>query len=191
MSEADKNDPKSPIDELSGGYEVFRTEIDKHPLARKMAEVAIITFGGSVNLMQPFVEARYLPERRFTADGATPMGAAINLGIDELTQRKSQYKTQGLSYVRPWFVVISDGAPTDDPEYFAQAAQRLKDYEEKKGVSVFAIGVGPFADLNALSKLGHRPPKLIRKPAAFQEFFAWLCAAMIAGSTSKEGEQLF
>jgi uncharacterized protein YegL len=179
----------SPIDELNAGYEVFRNKIDEHPLARKMVEVAIVTFGGSVNLAQPFQEARYLSEQHFHAEGDTPMGGAVKRGIDELTSRKLEHKRNGNSYVRPWLIVISDGAPTDGE--FEESAKQLREYEAAKGTSVFPIGVGAAADLSALAKLSqHRSPLLLRSPAAFTEFFLWLCEAMIAGSTSAQGEML-
>src|SRR5947208_2738381 len=45
------------IDELNEGVRTFHTEVIADPLAAKRVEVAVITFGGMVQMVTPFVTA--------------------------------------------------------------------------------------------------------------------------------------
>src|SRR5260370_21023376 len=100
-----------PIDLLNRGLELFCDEIKKDDLARKRAEIMVITFGGVARVEIPFIEGRDLQRRRLTADGVTPMGAALNLALDQLAGQKQAYKQAGLEDYRPWVFVLADGAP--------------------------------------------------------------------------------
>ena len=90
----------SPIEELNKGFEVFCREIKDDELAAKRAEIAVITFGGQPQMVVPFTEGRDLQARTLTADGATPLGQALNMALDQLAQQKSAYKQAGLEYYR-------------------------------------------------------------------------------------------
>ena len=70
----------SPIDLLNGGFEFFCDEIKKDELAKKRAEIAVITFGGVARVEIPFTEGRDLQARRLTANGGTPMGGCPESG---------------------------------------------------------------------------------------------------------------
>ena len=102
-----------PIAELNQGYLTFRQEVDSDPLARKRVEAAVITFGGSVTVAQPFTEARYLADQSFTAYGGTPMAQGLITATDLIDERKRMYREARLDYFRPWLIVITDGQPTD------------------------------------------------------------------------------
>jgi len=165
-----------PIQELNEGFRVFCDEIKDDPLARKRTEVTVITFGGVARVEIPFTEGRDLEPRTFHANGATPMGAALDLGLNEISGQKQAYKTAGLEYYRPWLFVISDGGPTDGPAFDAAAA-RVREAEAAKGVSVFGVGVGS-GDLAKLSELSTTRQPLLLKGYSFIEMFSWLSASM-------------
>lgn len=102
-----------PINELNSGLLTFKEELLTDSLAVKRVEVAIITFG-PVKIENDFHTAPNFFPPNLQADGDTPMGEAIKQGIEMITQRKEVYKTNGISYFRPWIFLITDGAPTDD-----------------------------------------------------------------------------
>jgi uncharacterized protein YegL len=173
---------RAPIDELNDGFALFCKEVADDEYARKRAEVAVVTFGGVARVAIDFTEGRNLQPRTFAADGGTPMGAAIEIAVDEITKQKQAYKEAGLLYYRPWLFAISDGAPTD-PEAFEHSTQRLRDLEAAKGVNVFSVGVGPHADYEQLGKLSGARTPLALKGLSFGELFQWLSSSM--GSVSQ------
>jgi uncharacterized protein YegL len=173
-----------PIDQLNRGFELFCDEIKKDELAQKRAEIAVITFGGAARLEIPFTEGRDLLPRRLSASGSTPMGAALNLALDQLAAQKQAYKQAGLEYYRPWLFVLTDGEPTDGREFTAAAA-RVRQAEAAKGVSVFGIGIGPDANLTRLKDLSARRVPVMLDGLSFGEFFSWLSASLGAVSESQ------
>ena len=57
------------------------------------------------------------------ASGSTPMGEALERAIDRVAARKRRYKEAGVQYYRPWLLLITDGAPTDDWQSAAQSVR--------------------------------------------------------------------
>ena len=170
------------IARLNSGYNAFCESLSKDPLARKRTEVTVVTFGGSVDVIVPFKEGRDLTSVTFSADGATPMGEALDVGLDQLMARKTEYKAAGLEYFRPWLFVITDGVPTDR-DRFARAAQRVREAEAAKTVTVFAVGAGD-ADLATLAKLSAVREPLALDGLKFDELFLWLSSSMSVVSQS-------
>jgi uncharacterized protein YegL len=171
-----------PIRELNEGFKLFCDEIKQDPLAKKRTEVMVITFGGVARVEIPFTEGRDLEPRTFAANGPTPMGAALDLALNELNAQKQAYRAAGLEYYRPWLFVITDGTPTDGAAFDA-AATRVRDAEAAKGVSVFGVGVGS-AELTKLSELSTTRPPLQLEGYSFSEMFGWLSASMKVVSNS-------
>jgi len=93
----------SPIEELNNGLEVCKSELLADGLAAKRVELAVVTFGGTVNVVTEFTAVEHFNPPTLSANGNTPMGEAIMRGIDMLSQRKQTYKTNGIAYYRPWF----------------------------------------------------------------------------------------
>jgi uncharacterized protein YegL len=172
-----------PISQLNRGFELFCEEIKADELAKKRAEITVITFGGSARVVIPFTEGRYLQPRTLGASGGTPMGAALNIALDQLTRQKRAYRQAGLEYYRPWLFLLTDGAPTDG-NAFTTAADRVRQAELERKVSVFAIGVGPQADLGRLRALSEQRVPAMLDELSFTEFFSWLSASLSAVSAS-------
>src|SRR3954453_10582002 len=130
----------SPIRELNEGLRVFADEVKRDEMAALRCEIAIVTFGGRVDLVQDFISVGQLAAPELEARGDTPMGGAIHLALDTLRQRKESYRQNSINYTRPWLFLLTDGGPTDR-EVWPAATQRLRQEEQAKGVLVFPIGV--------------------------------------------------
>jgi uncharacterized protein YegL len=144
--------------------------------------VGIVTFG-PVQVLSDFTGVQSWVPPTLTAQGDTPMGAAIEQGLALLRDRKEIYKANGISYYRPWVFLITDGGPTDA---WANAAAQVKQGEAEKAFSFFAIGVQD-ANMQVLSQMATRSP-LALKELRFRDLFAWLSASLSSVSRSNPGD---
>ena len=171
-----------PIQQLNEGIQFFKQELLTDPLATKRVEIAIVTFG-PVKLENDFCTvANFYPPTLVTT-GDTPMGSAISLGIDLATKRKQEYKNNGVSYYKPWIILITDGAPTDS---YSSAASQIKEGEAKSSFAFFAIGIQG-ANFDTLKQISVREPQEL-KGLKFREFFLWLSGSMKSASSKNPGE---
>jgi uncharacterized protein YegL len=113
------------------------------------------------------------------------MGAAIHQALTLLEQRKETYKSNGISYYRPWVFLITDGAPTDG---WKEAAKKVHTGEEAKALSFFAVGVEG-ANFDTLQQIAVRKP-LKLKELRFRDLFIWLSNSLSAVSRSNVDDQV-
>jgi uncharacterized protein YegL len=169
-----------PIAQLNDGLTAYRADLSLDTLAAKRVETAIITFGGQVRTLCDFAVASALNPGSLTAEGETPMGAAILQGIDMLRKRKDEYKSNGIAYYRPWLFLITDGVPTDD---WKPAADEVKNGESKNAFAFFSVGVEG-ADFETLKQIGVREP-LRLQGLRFKPLFLWLSSSLRSVSRSQ------
>lgn len=178
-----------PIEELARGAAQFIEELQGDVIAAASAEVCVVTFGTSVNVVLDFSSLGSINSRiPLVASGPTPMGEAMNKALDLLEARKREYQNTGVDYHQPWIVLMSDGAPTD---VIDAAAERTAKLIAQRKLSAFAIGIGANAQEAALARFS--PPDL--KPfklagVRFAEFFVWLSRSIQRVSASAPGTEL-
>ena len=180
-----------PFDELNEGVRLFYEAIREDETALYSAEVSIVTFGGNAKCIVDFASLEVQPNApTLTADGMTPMGEAVNMGLDLLEQRKDEYKDRGVDYYQPWLVLMTDGAPNGDSAELSRAINRTVDLVNQKKLTVFPIGIGSDADMDVLAQFSPKRPPLKLQGLKFREFFAWLSKSVSKTSQSTPGESV-
>lgn len=174
----------SRISELNEGLVRFRQYLTEDRLASKRVEVGIIGFG-PVEVISDFVTADRFEAPKLIAKGDTPIGEAIELGLDLLSARKKMYREGGVSYYRPLGILITDGEPTDK---IKRASRLISEAEHGKKLSFLAVGVEG-ANMAALQELSVREPVKLRS-LDFDGLFRWLSNSLGAMSRSNPGDQV-
>jgi uncharacterized protein YegL len=172
------------ISELNRGMVTFKDQLATDALAMKRVEIAVVTFG-PVSIESGFQTPDYWQPTTLSTTGDTPMGQAIEQGLDMLKERKQRYKDNGISYYRPWIFLITDGSPTDS---WQRAAQRVRDGEKNNEFSFFAVAVAN-ADMGILAQIAPRGP-LKLDGLNFRELFMWLSSSLGRVSASSTGERV-
>lgn len=172
------------IDLLNEGLRTYHSDLIGDHLAAQRVEVAVITFGNGVQTVTPFVTAGEFAPPTLTASGETPMGAGIMQAIDAVTERKRQYRDNGVHYYRPWIFFITDGEPTDA---WQTAAERVREGERNKQFAFFSVGVEG-ANFDVLRQISVREP-LRLKGYSFREMFTWLSQSQRNVSHSNPGQE--
>ena len=177
-----------PINQLNSGLVTFKREVATDEVAADRVEIAIVTFGGNVRLIQDFVTVDNFTPPNLSTTGDTPMGQAIEQGISLLESRKAIYKAQAVDYFRPWMMLITDGEPTDGDQW-KNASQKLKEAVNSRKLYFYAIGVQD-ANMDVLRQIAppDSPPKLL-DGLKFQELFRWLSASVREQSRRIVGKQ--
>lgn len=172
-----------PIRELNDGLAVFRDELFADSLAAKRVEVSIVTFG-PVQTVVDFTGLQTFVPPQLNATGDTPMGRAIEQGLDLLAARKKTYRENGISFYRPWVFLITDGGPTDS---IVKAKELIVAGESSKAFSMFAVGVEG-ANFDVLKSLSPAREPLRLQGLRFRDLFQWLSASLSSVSKSQPGE---
>ncbi|WP_407457720.1 vWA domain-containing protein [Fibrobacter sp.] len=180
-----------PINELSEGVRLFYNAVRSDETALYSAEISVVTFGGTVSRKVDFNTLEQQSETpEFYANGGTPMGEAMNMALDMLEQRKSEYKASGVDYYQPWIVLMTDGRPNGDSSELSRAIQRTCDMVNERKLTVFPIGISEEADMDVLARFSPKRPPLKLQGLNFREFFAWLSKSVSKVSQSTPGDKI-
>ena len=173
-----------PLDELNAGIRQLKDELLADEMAQKRVEIAIVGFG-PVQTLADFQTPDVFQPPTLVSGGDTPIGGAIEAGLALLEQRKQTYRSNGVSYYRPWIFLITDGGPTD---FWQTAADKVKQGEAANHFSFFAVGVEG-ARMDILAQIATREPLKLQE-LRFRDLFKWLSNSLSAVSKSQMGAQV-
>lgn len=181
-----------PIRELNDGVRMFYDAIREDETTLYAAEVCIITFGrNGAECITDFASIERQPDAPvLNAGGMTPMGEAVNLGLDLLEKRKNEYKSKGVDYYQPWLVLMTDGVPNGNPGELSRAISRTVEMANNRKLSIFPIGIGEDADMDVLARFSPKRGPLKLQGLKFRQFFEWLSQSVSRTSQSIPGESV-
>ena len=178
-----------PIKELNKGLKEFHEEIRNDETTAQRLEVAIITFNSVIQIVQEPALIEDFNAPNLSVSGSTKLVDGVREAITLVETRKQWYKQTGQQYLRPWIILITDGAP--DPGQDIQGlAQEISDSVNNKSFVFFAVGVEG-ADMKVLQTISAPPfTPCMMQGLKFSEFFQWMSASMAAVSSSAEGDKV-
>ena len=173
------------IEELNEGLRIFGEALQEDSKAYGCADICVISFNSSVQMVVPFSAACDYAVPPLAAGGLTALNEAVITGLDAIEQRKQEYKDIGVDYWRPWIFLLTDGVPTDT-EYEADAKLRLQEALEQKKINFFPMGIGGNVDIRKLKSYTKDGSGIVLKAAKehFKEAFVWLSSSMSVISNS-------
>ena len=179
-----------PLEELMEGYNQFIKQTSMYELAMKRVNIAAMQFGNGVRTVQDFISLSKVVEMSaptLTADGQTPMGEAIEKGVQMVRDRCRVYDEAGIPHYKPWIFMITDGEPTDD---ISNAKTLIRQREDTGRLKFFSVGVNG-ANTTILSSLSKRTIQATEKDQ-FKDIFNWISKSMsiISASHVEENPQL-
>lgn len=170
-----------------------RNLMEENTVARKI-DVAVNEFNNLARF-HPFQNAKIWQPPVIEPSGGTCLSYALDVALDAVQQRKDDYRMNGISYHRPWIVVLTDGYPEHDSEAELDAVgERIREAHEQRQCNLFFITCGE-ANGEAISLIREkitppgRPPKKTTE-ANFSELFDWLSNSMTAVSRSSPTDQI-
>lgn len=182
---------KRRIDLLNEGLAVFNQSLREDELALSRVQIAAVNVGGPWTRPEVFydwTDAIDFEPFVLSATGATPLGEAMIVALDNIEAHKANLRQSGISYTRPWIFILTDGSPTDNDEIWRQACSLTHEHEKAGKVTVFPIGVGD-ADMPKLSQLSSTPVKMMGS-VKFRELFLWLSSSLGQVSRSAHGTKI-
>ena len=182
---------KTRMEELNLGVKALEDALQADDAALVRVQVAIVTVGGPINdadVMLDWTDATNFTAFPIKYGGSTPLAKGVRLALELVDEGKENLKAAGISYTRPWIIVISDGEPTDSADVWAEAVKECNAAELAKKVEIFSIGVEG-ANLTKLNQISAKP-SLMLEGMKFKELFVWLSSSLSAASRSRPGDEL-
>lgn len=176
------------ITELDAGVKQFFKAVLDDDIAKYSVELCIVTFSSTAKKVLDFAnierQVSSFEHMSLVASGNTAMGAAVNLSVELLENRKKEYQDKGVDYWQPWLVLMTDGQPTDD---ISEASRKVSEMVNNKKLTIFPIGIGDGANMARLKQFSPKRDPLRLKGLMLSEFFDWLGKSVKSTSQSTPG----
>ena len=176
------------IASINAGISTFLEQLKADKKARETVDIAVISFGGSVNVVQEFSPAALIDSiPPLSADVGTPMGEALDKAITMVLERKYMYQTNGVESFIPQVVMFTASEPTDDIMFAKQRlnAENAKSTSGKGRIHLWTFAVQG-ADVSLLQSLTKR--NLYATDSDYTKIFDWARKSLGLVSYSYRGQ---
>jgi uncharacterized protein YegL len=169
-----------PIESVKVGIRALHSNLMGDPSAIETAYLSVITFDSSARQLAPLTEVTLFNPPELQAGGTTAMGAALKTLMDCISVEVRTTTADQKGDWKPLIFLLTDGAPTDNWEQYADELKR------RKQVNIIAVACGA-GDTSVLKSISNTV--LVMKDMsteAFSQFFKWVSAS-IAQTSAKIG----
>lgn len=138
---ADESGSMAPnVDEINSALDDLLGALHEQPFAASKVRFAILGFDHQARLYLPPTDLRDLNQLpQLTSGGATAYSSVFDLLAAQIPYDVAQLKDQGYNVTRPAVYFLTDGLPTDEPDW-RSARDRLLSIRERPNMLAFGIG---------------------------------------------------
>ena len=172
------------VADLNKGLVEMGEQIKENNEARGKVEICVIQFDDSARIVKAFGSMYDYKAPVLDAGGTTHMHEAVDAAINEIQIRRKQYKELGVSSLKPWIFLMTDGAPTDTNN---GAFDRLAKLQEEDGWNYFPVAVGNHADVDFLKRNNAKGFVLTAGKDRFDSVFEFLSDSLSMVSVGNPG----
>lgn len=135
------------VDELNSGLKELLDSMHLEGMAAAKVRLTVIGFSNDARCYLDLADIREVAKMpELTADGGTSYAAAFNALYNRLDSDVDRLKAQGFRVHRPAVFLLTDGAPTDDPDtLWRSVLAKLKDPNYPRRPNILAFGIGNVA----------------------------------------------
>ncbi len=181
----------APIQSVNEQMPLLRASVGEDPAVAEVIRLGIVTFSDVARSVLPLCDlslVEAVPE--VSAQGRTSYAAVFDHLRQVIEDDYQKSRAAGDRWYRPAVIFVSDGRPTDDPERWRAALERLTDPAWKRRPNILAFGFGE-ADSEILAAVtSHLPNRAFiaaegSEPAkVVPELLAGLIQSIVSSSAS-------
>ena len=127
-----------PIRQLNGALQVLKSCLMEDLATARKIDIAVCEFDHECTY-HAFQNAEVWQPAAIQSGGGTELSHAMHVSLDAVQQRKEDYRLNGISYHRPWVVLITDGLPNDHRSELIATGERIRDAQGGKHVEIMPI----------------------------------------------------
>lgn len=184
------------LERVIEGLQQFCRDMAGDVIARQSVELCIISYGGDMaRVVSDFALPKHyqdhMPELR--SGGGTPLIDAVETALECFERRKRRYGDNGISYNRPWLILIGDADKATASKALNETAAMLRAESDAKHLKVLCIIVGEESKIKDTSLMRLSPDGKVQylRDLKFNEFFGWLSRSIQTTSMSFSGEEAY
>ena len=139
----------------------FFDELSKKRNLSCAIDIAAVSMGDNLGMIEEFTTFKKssLPYVSIRPRGDTPLGGALDLALRKLDAQENHYNQNGIKYVPPQMIVLTDGDSSDDHSF---AVKHVQNRVAAGMLNCYTIAIGGTPNMRTLCSLG----QLLNTPGA-------------------------
>ena len=137
--------------DLRNSLEAFYRSVGNELFQEAQIDIETIRMGENFGIMESFtpIATSTLLNTSIRPKGDTPLGSSLELAISEVDKKLDEYIQDGISFVTPQLIVLSDGKSSDN---FSDIAEEIRQRVANGKLICRAIALGDTPDEKALAE---------------------------------------